>query len=89
MSLRDEDNMSQLGKIMKAGRDALGLDVHEVAQRTRIRAYYIRAIEEGRFHVIPAAFDTAYVKLYAQLLGIDPKYALALYREETGTTLKR
>jgi len=73
--------MEGIGRTLKEGRVARGLDIVEIARRTCINARYLRAMEEGRFNVIPRVFDKGYLKIYATLLEIDADPLLALYEQ--------
>ncbi len=74
--------MHDIGRMLKEGRMARGLDLGEIARRTCISSYYLKAMEEGRFHVIPKVFDKGYLKIYANLLNLDAKPLLALYEQK-------
>lgn len=76
--------MTETGMILKMERIARGLELHEVAQKTRISSYYLKAIEEGRYHVIPKVFDIVYIRMYAEFLNTDTKELLAGYKREKG-----
>ncbi len=78
--------MSEVGRILKSRRESLGLEIRDIAQRTCIRTYYLKALEEGRFHVVPKFFDISYLKIYAKLLGIDTNLLLAMYDGEKNRT---
>ena len=73
--------MHDIGRILKEGRMARGLDLHDIAKRTCICTRYLRAMEEGKFQIIPKVFDRGYLKIYAALLDMDTKPLLALYEE--------
>jgi cytoskeletal protein RodZ len=75
-------NMHDIGRMLKEGRVAHGLDLSDIARRTCISAYYLKAMEEGRFHIIPKVFDKGYIKIYANLLNMDSKPLLALYEQK-------
>ncbi len=74
--------MSDVGRMLREGRKARGLEISDVARRTCIRAYYLRAMEEGRFQVLPKVFDVGYLKAYAKLLDIDAQTLLLMYEKE-------
>ncbi len=74
--------MNDVGRILKEERLARGLDLGDVARKTCISAHYLKAMEEGRFSVIPRVFDKGYLKIYATLLNIDAKPLLALYEQK-------
>ncbi len=81
--------MRDIGRVLKEGRVARGLDIVDIAKRTCINAYYLRAMEEGRFHIVPKVFDRGYLKIYANLLDMDTKPLLALYEQKKNTATGR
>ena len=74
--------MQDIGRILKEGRTTSGLDITEIAKRTCISSRYLKAMEEGRFNIIPKVFDRGYLKIYATLLNLDARSLLALYEEK-------
>ncbi len=74
--------MQDIGRILKESRLARGLDISDIARRTCINSRYLRAMEEGRFNIIPNVFDRGYLKIYAGFLQIDAMSLLARYTEE-------
>ena len=61
---------------------ACGLEIGDVAKRTCISGHYLKAMEEGRFNVIPKVFDKGYLKIYAKLLDMETQPLLALYEQK-------
>lgn len=78
--------MRKIGEVLKAGRLALGLEIGDIAKKTCISVHYLKAMEEGRFQIIPKVFDKGYLKIYADFLHIDVKPILALYDEQMKKT---
>ncbi len=74
--------MCDIGLALKEKRLARGLNISDIAKQTRINPYYLRAMEDGRFHIIPKVYDRGYLKIYANLLHMDTKPLLALYEEQ-------
>lgn len=74
--------MREIGQLLKEGRLALGLEIADISKKTCISAYYLKAMEDGRFQIIPKVFDKGYLKIYANFLNIDTKPILALYDRE-------
>jgi cytoskeletal protein RodZ len=74
--------MRDIGRALREERMAMGLDIDDVARRTCINAYYLKAMEDGRFNIIPKVFDRGYLKIYANLLHLDTKPLLALYEQK-------
>ena len=58
-----------------------GLDVADVEARTKIRAKYLRALENEEFGLLPGStFVKTFLRTYAELLGLDPHPLLDEYR---------
>ena len=74
--------MREIGRLLKEGRLALGLEIGDVARQTCISSHYIRALEDGKFQIIPKVFDKGYLKIYANFLHIDIKPLMALYEQK-------
>ncbi|OGW36193.1 MAG: hypothetical protein A2010_13795 [Nitrospirae bacterium GWD2_57_9] len=74
--------MRDIGRLLKEGRMALGLEIGDIAAKTRISPHYIRAMEDGKFQIIPKVFDKGYLKIYAKFLHIDIKPIMALYERQ-------
>lgn len=69
-----------IGEILRKRREALRLDLREVAGSLRIRHEYLKALEENAAGKLPAAVYTkGYIRAYAQFLGIDPNPLIAAY----------
>jgi cytoskeletal protein RodZ len=57
---------------LRAGREALGLTVDEVADVTKIRTDHIRALEEGHYEAFAApVYVRGFVRNYARMLRLD------------------
>lgn len=58
--------------ILKKARLAAGLDVADVARALNIRKKYIIALEEEKYHELPAkVYIRGYLRLYSEFLGVD------------------
>jgi cytoskeleton protein RodZ len=77
-----KDKMAEIGKILRMERVARGLELHEVSKKARVSWYYLKAIEEGRYHVIPRLYDVGYIRMYAEFLDADAKHLLARCKRE-------
>lgn len=67
-----------VGKTFYTARTSKGIILEEVEKAIHIRLNYLLALEENRFHEIPAlAYVKAYVRKYAEFLGLDPAPLLA------------
>lgn len=81
----DAREYASLGAWLKAAREASGLSLAEVAERTHIRANYLDAIEAMDLGKLPQRpFVVGFVSAYAKQLGLDPATATRRFKEETG-----
>ncbi len=74
--------MRDIGRALKEERLARGLEIGDIAKQTCINPYYLRAMEDGRFNIIPKVFDRGYLKIYANALHLDTKPLLTMYEEK-------
>lgn len=57
------------------------LDIADVEARTKIRAKYLRALENEEFGLLPGStFVRTFLRTYAELLGLDPNRLVEEYR---------
>jgi cytoskeleton protein RodZ len=57
------------------------LDIADVETRTKIRAKYLRALENEEFGMLPGpTFVKTFLRTYAEALGLDPQALLEEYR---------
>lgn len=67
---------------LKKRRLELGKTLDEIAEKTKIKRYCLQLIEEGNFDELPIeVYTRAYIKTYAEILGIDPSIILKDYEE--------
>src|SRR5690625_5131544 len=68
---------------LRETREAKNLSLEEIQEKTKIQKRYLRAIEEGNFHILPGSFYArAFIKEYAQALGIDANQLLETHEDE-------
>lgn len=64
--------MFEIGNSLREARERQGLGYPEIELGTKIRAKYIRALEEEDFDAIPAdAYTRGFLRTYAEYLGLD------------------
>ncbi|HET6460850.1 MAG TPA: RodZ domain-containing protein [Syntrophales bacterium] len=67
---------------LKSIREAKGLTLRDVFERTRISVANLSAIENGEFHLLPPpVFTKSFIKVYAKSLGVDGSLILARYEQ--------
>ena len=76
----------KLGEVLRAAREAKGLDLPRVERETKIRERYLSALERGEYRELPGAVYTkGFLRNYGAYLGLDPEYLIDLYRLESAT----
>lgn len=65
---------------LQALREARGLSLKDIFERTRIGVAYLEAIEKGQYHLLPEpAYAKAFIKGYALAVGADSQNLLCAY----------
>jgi cytoskeleton protein RodZ len=73
--------MPGIGDTLREARMRQGLDIADLEARTKIRAKYLRALENEEFSMLPGAtFVRTFLRTYAEMLGLDPHLLLDEYR---------
>jgi flagellar biosynthesis protein FlhG len=68
------------GAFLRKVRDIRGLELSDIAQRTKISERYLRALEAEEFGDMPAAvYVRGYVTEYARALRLDPQRSAESY----------
>ena len=71
--------MFEIGSSLREARIRQNLEFEELEVRTKVRAKYLRHLEEERFDQLPGhAYTKGFLKVYADALGLDGR----LYVEE-------
>ncbi|WP_088105152.1 helix-turn-helix domain-containing protein [Halalkalibacter urbisdiaboli] len=75
--------MSELGQHLKEVREQKQISLEDLQRTTKIQKRYLLAIEEGRFDTLPGLFYArAFVKTYAEAIGLDPEPLFDQFRDE-------
>ena len=81
------DQGHKLGEVLRAAREAKGIDLTRVERDTKIRERYLSALERGEYRELPGAVYTkGFLRNYGAYLGLDPEYLIDLYRLETSAS---
>lgn len=68
---------------MRAAREAAGLQLAEVAARTRVPLRHLEALERGDYAALPGiTYCAGFTRAYARAVGLDEKALVAQVREE-------
>lgn len=75
--------MSELGNELKQARVDKQISLEDLQRTTKIQKRYLVAIEEGRFDSLPGMFYArAFVKTYAEAVGLDSTELLETHKNE-------
>ncbi len=77
--------MANLGAVLRAARQDMGMTLSEVEQATKIRYRYLLALEEEDFASLPESiYVYGFLRTYARYLGLDANEAVELFKEQSG-----
>src|ERR1700752_5171244 len=73
--------MPEIGATLREARMRARIDVSEIEAQTKIRAKYLRALENEEWSLLPGpTFVKSFLRTYAQALGLDGKALVEAYR---------
>jgi cytoskeleton protein RodZ len=73
--------MPSIGDTLREARMRQRLDIADVEAKTKIRAKYLRALENEEFGMLPGpTFVKTFLRSYAEVLGLDPHLLVEEYR---------
>jgi cytoskeleton protein RodZ len=73
--------MAEIGATLREARMRARIDVSEIEAQTKIRAKYLRALENEEWDLLPGpTFVRSFLRTYAQALGLDGKALVDEYR---------
>jgi cytoskeleton protein RodZ len=88
MATTDERARLPIGEVLKRTRIRRKLDIRTVEQEIKIRAKYLRALENEEWETLPGpAYAKGFLRTYAQFLGLDGDTLVEEYRREVESSL--
>jgi len=76
----------EIGNSLRDARTRKGLDFPELEQGTKIRAKYLRALEDEAFETLPSAtYVKGFLRTYADYLGLDGQLYVDEYNVRYGS----
>jgi cytoskeleton protein RodZ len=73
--------MPPIGETLREARMRQRLDIADVEERTKIRAKYLRALENEEWGLLPGpTFVRTFLRTYAEVVGVDPHLLVEEYR---------
>ena len=73
------------GAWLRRQREMREIDLHEIAERTKISLRYLQAMEQDRFELLPApVFARGFLREYAKYVGLSPDEVVNYYLSALG-----
>lgn len=73
--------MPEIGSTLREARMRARIDITEVEQATKIRAKYLRALENEEWNLLPGStFIKSFLREYAEYLGLDARTLVEEYK---------
>src|SRR5882762_4172504 len=73
--------MPEIGATLREARMRARIDISEIESETKIRAKYLRALENEEWDLLPGpAYVKSFLRTYADALGLDSKLLLEEYK---------
>lgn len=75
--------MGEIGDALRDQRLSAKIDVQNVEDATKIRAKYLRALENEEFDLLPGpSYVKSFLRTYAEFLGLDGRELVDAYRRQ-------
>jgi cytoskeletal protein RodZ len=81
--------MKELGVELQEARLAKGIKLEEIAHHTHIQLAHLQKIENGQLDFLPRPYVTAFIKTFAQYVGLSGETLVNLWREEEQAEAQR
>src|SRR5439155_13133190 len=73
--------MPEIGATLRDARMRQHIDISEIEARTKIRAKYLRALENEEWDLLPGpTYVKSFLRTYAEALGLDARMVLEEYK---------
>jgi transcriptional regulator with XRE-family HTH domain len=73
--------MPEIGATLREARMRLRIDISEIESQTKIRAKYLRALENEEWNLLPGpTYVKSFLRTYAEALGLDAKLLVEEYK---------
>lgn len=72
----------EIGSYLRQAREAIGLSLDQLQEKTKIQKSFLIAIENGEFDKLPSPFYVrTYLRSYANCVKVEPHHILRYYRK--------
>src|SRR5579875_4176890 len=73
--------MAEIGQTLREARIRARIDISEIEAKTKIRAKYLRALENEEWSLLPGpTYTKSFLRTYAQALGLDGRALVEEYK---------
>ena len=73
--------MPEIGSTLREARMRQRIDISDMEMRTKIRAKYLRALENEEWDLVPGpTYVKSFLRTYAEALGLDPRLLVEEYK---------
>lgn len=80
MGVEDRPTSDAFGPWLRRQREIRQIELHEIADRTKISVRYLKAMEQDRFELLPGAvFTRGFLREYARYVGLNPDEVVNFY----------
>ena len=73
--------MPDFYKILKDTRIQRGIKLDEIQTRTKINIIFLKAIENGKFDLLPEPYIRLFLRAYSTEIGLDPEKLLNQFEQ--------
>jgi hypothetical protein len=74
--------MPEIGATLREARMRAKVDISEVESETKIRAKYLRALENEEWNLLPGpTYVKTFLRTYAEFLGLEPRLLVEEYKQ--------
>ncbi len=73
--------LEEFGNELKKARLGKNISLNDIANATRINSKFLEALEQGKFDILPATYIRAFLREYAQYIGLSPDEVLKQYSD--------
>lgn len=78
-----EPGQPRVGDVLRAAREAAGMDIKQLSQATRVTTRHLQALESGDYTAFPGRpYALGFAKSYARAVGLDDKAISEAVRSE-------
>ena len=71
--------MNSFSEELRNARESKNITLADISKLTRISNKYLQAIEQGTFDVLPQTYVRAFIKAYAEAIGLNAAEVLRKY----------